>query len=1394
MDYRPPEPFDINEPIMWPKWRQKFEIFMKATGKLSSEDDVQVALLLHIIGDSGLDIYNTFPVEKTKKLKDVLQCFDEYLLPKKNITMETFKFNNIIQTETQTIDSFITELKRQAANCQFICTNETCNQSYSDRMIKDRVILGIRDKHIQQRLIREPDMSLLKIQEYCKSIEISKQHLKLLSPEEEEVNAVKIKHKCQRCGFEHQIPGRCPAYNKTCAICQKKNHFAKMCFANKEKAENQSMKNQEKQPERRQDEIKESRTSSEVRKNEEIRSLQEVNTSQIQEKSLQIFSNRIGNSSQNISTIVETDTFVNGDTENIFIYEQSNSVDHNGWHEYMYIANHKISFKLDTGAESSVLPVKYLKELNINLSHIEPTPITIVSYGNFKSKTLGQITLNCMCREKVRNVRFLVVEFESEPLLGLRDCLNFNLITRLNSFEVTNILLKDSVLLPKDKKDIYSSFKQLFEGIGCIPGLVDIKLKVNAIPVVQTQRKVPLALHNRLKAALDDLEQKNIISKVNYPTDWVNSLMIVEKPNGSLRLCLDPKPLNKYICREHYLIPKCDNILSRLVGKKMFTVIDMKDGFWQLELTKRSSDFCTFNTPFGRYKFNRVPFGISSAPEIFQRKNYELFGDIPNLEIYFDDMIICGKDELEHDLTLKKVFERALLYNIKFNFSKLQYKLDKVNFLGQVISENGLQPNKKNIDAVLSIESPKNKKELLRILGLFKFFSKFIPNLSQLTYNMRSLTKNNTDFKWTEAHEQELCLLKTLITSEPILKIFDENKKILIQADASSKGIGCVLLQNDHPVAFASRSLNSSEEKYAQIEKELLGIIFAFEKFHYLVYGRSVLVQTDHKPLISIFSKNLDKVTSRLQRMLLKMQKYTVTVEFIPGSQMYIADTLSRSYMDSKPPLDEEMEYIVHSLSLNVPMTSQKKNIFQNAINNEPILSKVKYFCSTQWPKSNKKLDPELKYYYNLKNDIYLSDNLLFYNTKIIVPKSLRNEMLNLIHEAHFGIQKSKLRARQIMFWPKMSSDIENFVNKCERCQLNRPCNQKESLRPHTLPERPWQFLYSDFLEHNNRNYLLIVDAYSHWLEVFLVPNKTASIVIDVCKDIFSKFGVPDKFFADNNPYNSFLFKEFAKSWNFELEFSSPHYHQSNGLAEKYVDITKRFLNKSKSANNLYEFLMQYRNTPLPNIGYTPAQLLLNRNVKTKLPITVTNLEPKIVDPKIVSHRLETNRDKQKEYYDKTSKDLPSLKKNEIVLFKKNQLWEKGKVIDKYNDRSYIVKDSYGNEFRRNRKLINKTNIPFNNFNENFELIYEDVFDEIKNNSSDDITLLPSDNIALNTTVILDDIVPDNDLSSTYNDMYNILLEILESVENISSISKTVTRSSRVVKPPDYLLDNYVLY
>ena len=316
-----------------------------------------------------------------------------------------------------------------------------------------------------------------------------------------------------------------------------------------------------------------------------------------------------------------------------------------------------------------------------------------------------------------------------------------------------------------------------------------------------------------------------------------------------------------------------NDITAKLNGKTLFTIIDEKDGYHQVELDTPSSYLCTFQTPFGRYRYRRMPFGISSASEVFQRKNIQTFGDIQGLHMIHDDMIIAGADEKEHDKILSKVMKRAQEKNIKFNKDKIQFKVKEVRYMGSILGKDGSKPDPEKLKAIAEMPDPKDKKGIERLLGTINFLAPYIPNMSDITAPIRELLKRDITFEWQHEQKKALDKIKMILTSNPVLKFYDVTKNVTIQTDSSQDGLGSCLLQEGHPIAYASRSLTEAEKNYAQIERELLAIVFACEKFNQYIYGKEVTVQTDHKPLQAIQSKPLHKAPPRLQRMLLRLQK-----------------------------------------------------------------------------------------------------------------------------------------------------------------------------------------------------------------------------------------------------------------------------------------------------------------------------------------------------------------------------------------------------------------------------------------------------------------------------------------------------------------------------------------
>ncbi|XP_054590187.2 retrovirus-related Pol polyprotein from transposon 412 [Nothobranchius furzeri] len=379
-------------------------------------------------------------------------------------------------------------------------------------------------------------------------------------------------------------------------------------------------------------------------------------------------------------------------------------------------------------------------------------------------------------------------------------------------------------------------YKDCFEGLGCLPGQHKICVDKNVPPVVHPCRKIPFALREKLKDELARMEKLEVIKKIDEPTEWVSSLVVLQKKTGALRTCLNPGDLNKAFKREHFKLPTREEIMAQFAGAKWFSKLDASSGFWQLRLDEESSRLCTFNTPEGRYRFLRLPYGILSAPEVYHKTIHMIFEHIPGVETMMDDIIVWGTTREEHDQRLRQVLDKTREVNLKLNKDKCEFGVKKLTFVGDVVSENGVKPDPKKTSAICNMERPNNKDDVRRFLGMVTYLAKFVTQLSTLSAPLRSLLEQKNEWIWS--HEQEQCFLKLkeILTQEPVLKFYDPERSTRISADASQHRLGAVLLQQHEeqwlPVAYASRALTSAETRYAQIEKELLASMYACERFH----------------------------------------------------------------------------------------------------------------------------------------------------------------------------------------------------------------------------------------------------------------------------------------------------------------------------------------------------------------------------------------------------------------------------------------------------------------------------------------------------------------------------------------------------------------------------------
>lgn len=1289
----------------WRKWRETFEFYLVGSGLDEKTEKVKKSVFLLSIGDEGRKIRKTMtdvidnPEENQTEttLENLINKFEEHFVGKSSATFERHVFRKMTQTD-QKFSLYLTELQTQAAKCNF--------GDKIDEQICDQIIFGIKENDLRKKLLgSQIDGNLARAINMCKNWETVDDHMSKMKQDESTtgtVHAVKNngssynrgrfrdsrgrgrgrgfgrgsyqpsrgrgkpigqartfesekssngQYKCTRCDTLHGYK-ECPAWNKRCKRCNRLGHFEKCCLT-----KNVQM----------------------VEYREYTQDFEPETIPQVNQQDYEYY-----------TTDVVVSTISRQKSEKVV--DNANS-EHSGleWFVSARLGMNKVlvKLKLDTGSMVNILPINVAKNLtNKNLSKSNKI---LTAYNDQNIDVAGELKLPVQVGNKTGVLNFVIVNQKgSTPILGVNACQDLELVKKV--CDVKAECRSDELL---------SKYSEVFNTklVGLDLPEYNIKLKHDAEPEQKSARKIPFALEDKVKQELDKMEKDGVVSKVDGVSQWVNPMVIVEKPSGDIRICIDPQGLNRAIITEVFKVPTVEELTSKLSGSKVFAKLDARASFWQVKLDGESAKLTTFSTPFGNYRFNRLPFGLNVSTQAYQRIVTEIFKGIDGVVMYVDDILVYAPDKTILQERLRKVLDACKRYKLRLNKSKCTWEQTEIKYLGFIISGQGVKIDPQKVNAITEISSLTSKEEVHRFLGMLTYVGKFLPNLSTETVLLRELLKKDNEFIWTENHEQCFRKLKQMLVSTPVLKHFDRKEKVTVSCDASQYGLGACLIQGGHPVSFASRTLTKSETNYSQIEKEMLSVVFAAERFHQYVYGNHFIVQNDHKPLKFIFSKPIACCPPRIQRMMLRLQKYRFEYNWVPGKELHIADALSRAPQPAREndkTVELELECQVHMVKSSLPFAESEIDKFKLCVETEAELHLLSNIIMSGWPESQSDLPPSVKEYWNFRDEMAIHDGLIYKGDRILIPKKYRADMLSRIHEGHQGIDKCLSRAISCMFWVGMSKDIKRTVSECEICMKYQRQQTKEPLQVHERPGGPWLKVGCDVFYFSGDEYLLIVDYYSNFFEVRRLRNLSTDETILKTKSIFSCHGIPAFLISDNaTNFKSEKFKRFTDSWGITHHTSSPHYPKSNGLAEKYCGIAKSLLAKAKEeGRDPYLAFLNYRDTPI--LGeLSPSQLCMGRKLRTRLPLELNKVLPqKQEGVEILRQKCQQN---QKYYYDRTAHPLPTLGAQEPVSMwnKQTKNWQPARVVKRDKmPRSYIVQDSVGNLYRRNRTHLRQSNVP----------------------------------------------------------------------------------------------------
>lgn len=731
-------------------------------------------------------------------------------------------------------------------------------------------------------------------------------------------------------------------------------------------------------------------------------------------------------------------------------------------------------------------------------------------------------------------------------------------------------------------------------------------------PINQRQYRIPQVHKAEIDKQVQELLDAGIIRHSMSP--WNSPLLLVSKKPGAdgkkkWRMVVDYRKVNDVTIKQVFPLPRIDEILDQLGHSRYFTTLDLASGYHQVQMDKDDAEKTAFSTGTGHYEFTRMPFGLTGAPATFQRIMNHILTGLQGVDcfVYLDDIVIYGRNLVDHETRLMKVLQLLRENNLKLKTEKCQFLRKEVVYLGHVCSEDGARPDPHKVKCVTELSPPRSVKEIQSVMGLFNYYRKFIDGMAEIALPITTLTKKGTKFVWDENCQLAFKKLKEVITTAPLLIYPDFSKPFLLTTDASGGAIGAVLSQGepgeDLPIAYASRALSETEKRYSTIEKECLAIVWATHNFRPYLLGRQFEVFTDHQPLRGI--ANLKDQTSRLANFRHKLSEYDFEIHYKPGKKNQNADALSRIPYES-----EDIQEIIELAPIvstnvntcNVDYTEQARPkgnpdvstsmvrcggwtrskaewnqevhieeeinlIDANTIEIEDILDEYMVQTRSKAGLNQETNEDEELNFMDDREDDDLKIEEIVDEPKSVIKLTERidiDRVLKDFHDSvlggHQGALKTHARIRQQFSWPGMLKEVQNYVKNCPKCQVNKSSRlTKMPLMVTDTPKRPFEKVFMDIVgplpetTSGNKYILTFLEDLSKYLVCIPIPDMEASTVASVFFDeIISRYGVPKVLVTDNGTnFTSRLFTETCKLLGVKKVHITPYHPQANGSLER---------------------------------------------------------------------------------------------------------------------------------------------------------------------------------------------------------------------------------------------------
>ena len=848
----------------------------------------------------------------------------------------------------------------------------------------------------------------------------------------------------------------------------------------------------------------------------------------------------------------------------------------------------------DTGADQSFLGQKGYDiccRLGMNIEKFEREKVVQMADGS-NCNIIGTVILPIVLRGKTHKIKCIIMPSLTVDLLLGRETLSlmglvmnlakqtwfyyqcpqqeYNFDSLYSGERCCNNVLEESELgilhclflteCEQQRLDEFLSQQmQLFDGVSGITRVVEHVIDTGkAQPVKQRYYPVSPPMLKIMHDQIDEMLRDEVIEESN--SAWSSPVVLVKKPDGKYRFCINFQKVNSLSKRDSYPLPYIEHILNKLKGAQYMSTIDLRNGYWQVPLKESSREKTAFTVPGkGLFQFRVMPFGLHNAAATFQRLVENVLKEDINETVfcYLDDIILISKTFSEHLILLEKIFRKLREANLRINVEKSKFCREELKYLGHIVGRNGISVDPEKVACISNYPVPQNVKQLKSYLGLISWYRRFVPQFAEMVAPLQKLLKKKAKWHWTKDCQEAFEESKQKLIESRVLNYPDFSKSLVVQTDASFSGLGAALTQNiegeEKVITFASRALTDTEKKYSVTEKELLAVLWAIQKFRPYIEGFHFIVITDHFALKWIHG--LKNPTGRLARWCLLLQEYHFTVVHRKGAIHKVPDALSRIPQNFE---GNQQENRVEIETICVLQSDSDILTDFNMIQDQWYIDRREAVLTDPDRWSDWQVQGDRLYHYRFNKIDQVLDGSIDH-WKLVVPKEYRAQVMQECHDqpsaGHPGVTKTFLRISQVYYWPGLFNDVLKYVKSCISCQEHK-VEQKLTAGKmgYRRIEKPWSRVTSDILgpyptsKKRNKYIIVFQDHFTKWVEAKPVSSVTTKSVIEAFhRLVVLKWGTPEILLCDNgSQYTSKFMRQVCQAYNVKLEYTPLYTPQAN--------------------------------------------------------------------------------------------------------------------------------------------------------------------------------------------------------------------------------------------------------